>query len=220
MRQILSSIFIVLFIFPAKPVGAAELSPLAVAERLQATYEQTLTLTATFQQITTSPMSQRKKRGSGTLVLAKPGLMRWDYYEPEAQVFVCDGKTISMYFAKEKQLIVTDATHYLESDVTYSFFSGTGNILQDFEIMAPEEEEVGESLTLHHLKIIPKKRHPQVDFIHLWVERATFLLKRLQVTDKFGAETDITFSELKRNVEVDKALFTFTPPPGTEIVQQ
>lgn len=219
MPQLLSSLLFILAFLPVQ-VCAGELTLLEVAGRLQSTYEQTMTLTATFQQSTSSQMSQRKKQGRGTLVLAKPGLMRWDYQEPDVQVFVCDGKNIGMYFAKEKQMILTDATHYLESDVTYSFFSGTGNILKDFEVMAPEEEAVEESLDLYHIKIIPRKGHPQVDYIHIWVDQETFLLRRIRVTDKFGSETDIVFADIKRNAEVDKMLFTFTPPAGTEIVQQ
>ncbi len=199
---------------------AAAPSPQMIAQELQKAYNQTKTLTADFQQITVSQMSHRKKFGSGTLILAKPGLMRWDYQKPDHQVFVCDGNTISMYFSKEKQMIVSSAQQYLESDLTYSFFAGTGDILRDFIVTSPDEEDIEDSADAYQIKIVPKHGNPQIDYINIWADHTSFLLKRIKVTDKFGSETEINFSNLVRNETIDQAIFTFRPPPGTELVQQ
>lgn len=199
---------------------AADLAPLAVAQKIQETYALTKTLHAEFQQTTSSKMSGRERLGSGSMVLAKPGLMRWDYREPDQQVFVCDGQKISMYFAKEKQMMVTPAKEYLESDVTYSFFSGTGDIQRDFVVAGPEEEDLVEPKAAYQLKLTPKKSHAQIDFIDLWVDRSTFLLNRLKVTDKFGTVTDLVFSKVTTNQEAPAKIFSFTPPAGTEIIDK
>lgn len=199
---------------------AADLTPLAVAQKIQTTYASTKTLHAEFQQTTSSRMSGRDRLGSGSMVLAKPGLMRWDYREPDSQVFVCDGKQISMYFAKEKQMMVTPAKDYLESDVTYTFFTGTGDIQRDFEVAGPAEEDLVEPKAAYQLKLTPKKSHAQIDFIDLWVDRDTFLLNRLKVTDKFGTVTDLVFSKVTTNQEAPAKLFSFSPPEGTEIINK
>jgi len=201
-------------------VLATDLAPLAVAQKIQDTYATTKTLHAEFQQTTSSRMSDRQRLGSGTIVLAKPGLMRWDYREPNQQVFVCDGKQISMYFAKERQMMVTPAKDYLESDVTYSFFAGTGDIQRDFTVAGPEEEDIVEPKAAYQLKLTPKKSHAQIDFIDLWVDRNTFLLNRLKVTDKFGTVTDLVFSKITTNQEAPASIFHFTPPEGTEIIDK
>lgn len=187
---------------------------------IQSTYAQTKTLRADFKQTTASRMSDRERLGSGTMVLAKPGLMRWDYTEPDQQVFVCDGDTISMYFAKEKQMMVTPAKEYLESDVTYAFFTGKGDIQRDFTVVGPEEEDIVEPVANYQLKLTPKQGHPQIDFINLWVDRKTFLLQRLKVTDKFGTVTDLVFSKVTTNQEAPATLFRFTPPEGTEVIDK
>lgn len=215
-----SLLFFLLLMLPPAVGLAADLPPQEVAKTIQATYAKTKTLRADFKQSTTSRMSDRERLGAGTMVLAKPGLMRWDYKEPDQQVFVCNGDKISMYFAKEKQMMVTPAKEYLESDVTYAFFTGKGDIQRDFTVAGPEEEDIVEPLTTYQLKLIPKAGHPQIDFINLWVDRKTFLLQRLKVTDKFGTVTDLVFSKVATNQEVPAALFSFTPPKGTEIIDQ
>lgn len=198
----------------------ADLSPQDVAKKIQATYAATKTLHAEFKQTTYSKMSARERLGAGTMILAKPGLMRWDYTEPDQQVFVCDGEKISMYFAKEKQMMVTPAKEYLESDVTYAFFTGKGDIQRDFVVTGPEEEDLAQPQETYELKLTPKQGHPQIDFISLWVGRKSFLMTRLKVTDKFGTVTDLVFSKLSINQEVPASNFHFTPPNGTEIIDK
>lgn len=199
---------------------AADLPPLEVARKIQATYAETKTLRADFTQTTASRMNSRERLGAGTMVLAKPGLMRWDYREPDSQVFICDGEKISMYFAKEHQMMVTSAKQYLESDVTYAFFTGKGDLVRDFVVAGPAEEDIVEPKATYQLKLTPKQGHPQIDFIDLWVDRASFLLTRLKVTDKFGTVTDLVFSKVTTNQETPAALFHFTPPKGTEIIDK
>lgn len=197
-----------------------DLSPQQVAQKIQESYAATKTLRAEFKQATSSKMSGRERLGAGTMVLVKPGLMRWDYSAPDQQVFVCDGEQISMYFAKEKQMMVTPAKDYLESDVTYAFFTGKGDILRDFVVAGPEEEDLTQPQENYELRLTPKQGHPQIDFLSLWVNRKSFLMTRLKVTDKFGTVTDLTFSKLTTNQQVPAATFHFTPPKGTEIIEK
>jgi outer membrane lipoprotein carrier protein len=190
-------------------------SPEEVARRLQQTYEKTTSMSARFQQVTSVRMSQREKRGSGTLIISKPGRMRWDYLAPAPQVLVSDGQTVTMYFEQSNQMLITAAEEYLQSDVTYSFFTGKGDILRDFAAM-PAPEDAG----AYAIKLVPRKPHPQVEELRLWADRSTYLITRLQVIDHFCSITDLSFSEIKTDIEIPAALFTFIPPPGTEIIRQ
>jgi outer membrane lipoprotein carrier protein len=198
---------------------AAQLSPQEVAKRLQEKYDATTSMSADFTQVTSSQMSRRAKEGRGSMVLLKPGRMRWDYESPDRQVIVCDGQRILMYFAKENQMLVAPAKQYLESDVTYSFFAGKGDLLRDFNIAAPAEEDLTGNDAERILRVVPKKEHPQIDYILLWTDEK-FLINRLMIVDKFGSTTDMVFSNVKLNGEIPERLFSFTPPAGTEIIKQ
>lgn len=192
------------------------LTPMALARKLQARYEETKTMAADFKQSASVPMSTRKRLGAGRLVISKPGRIRWDYLTPDRQVLISDGKKVSMYVADSGQMIVQPVSQYINSDVTYAFFAGTGNIVRDFNVLLPERQ--GDA-SLKVIKLVPKVEHPQVDYLHVWIDD-NFMVRRLEIVDHFGSITDLSFSNIRRNEPVSPDLFVFTPPLGTEIIEQ
>ncbi len=205
------------FIYICPAVFAAALTPLNIAENIQRQYEKAITMVADFSQVTSVPMSRRKREGAGTIKISKPGKIRWDYTKPDEQVLVSNGTKVFMYFAQSEQMIVQTLAEYLSSDVTYSFFVGSGNILEDFTVHPAERPAIGKG---HVVKLIPKEEHPQVDFLHIWVEKDSFTLTRLEIVDHFGSVTDLRFRNMEINSVVPASVFVFTPPPGTEILEQ
>jgi len=197
----------------------ATFSPVQIAEKIQKKYEKTTSFKADFLQTSTiSTMEHRQRKGSGSMVIQKPGLLRWDYTSPEKQVLVSDGETFSLYFASENQMIVTPAKEYLQEDVTYNFFAGKGNLLQDFEVLPlmPEQEKQG-SLAI---KLIPKKTHAQVETMNVWVDDDTFLVNRLEIIDHLGSVTNLLLFNTVVNNPMPQEYFHFSPPEGTEIIEQ
>ena len=204
-----------LAVFPGSGRCAA-LTPLELAQKLQARYEETKTMTADFKQSTSVPMSTRKRVGAGKLVISKPGRIRWDYLTPDRQVLISDGKKVSMYLADSAQMIVQPVSQYINSDVTYAFFVGTGNIARDFKVLPPERQAAA---GLKAIKLVPKTAHPQVDYLHVWIDE-NFMVRRLEIVDHFGSITDLAFSNISRNEPVSPEVFVFTPPLGMEIIEQ
>lgn len=196
---------------------AQEMTPLQIAERLQQAYDSTKTLQADFQQTAAVAMSGRKRYGEGKLAILKPGRIRWDYSSPDIQVLLSDGKQFTMYFAKSSQMIIQSIDEYLSSDVTYSFFTGTGNIARDFEVLSPEFEALKGTLAI---KLVPRKPHPQVDYLHVWMNDGDFTLTGLEIVDQFGSITTLQFSNIQLNQDIPEGRFTFTPPPDTEVIAQ
>jgi outer membrane lipoprotein carrier protein len=205
-------------------VSAQTIDVHEVARKLQKTYEQAQTVVADFNQTTAMKFSSRVRQGSGTMIFQKPGRMRWDYMTPDNQVLISDGETISMYFEKNNQMIVSDAREYLQSDVTYSFFAGTGDILKDFEIGEPDfTNNLANSFLI---KLIPKSSHPHVSSIHAWIANDTFLIMHLQIVDHFDTVTDLFFNNMQIDSDhygsrdINEGLFFFKPPANTEIIEQ
>ena len=212
-----------LFLMPAQ-IAAQPLELVEIAQKLQSTYEKAANFVGDFNQTTSMKFSDRVRQGSGSLIFLKPGHMRWDYTTPDYQVLISDGETITMYFENNNQMIMSNAREYLQSDVTYSFFSGTGNILKDFEVAEPDFENLRDNSFL--IKLIPKSTHPHVSFIHAWVTEGTFQLAHLQIIDHFDTVTDLFFENVQIDsnfyggLEITKDLFSFSPPANTEIIKQ
>ena len=221
---------ITLFLLAPVVLAAATEYPEQIAERLQRKYDGLNSLSFSFQQQSHGQMSGRPQRGSGTATFVKAdgiSKMRWDYSEPDQQVLLSDGSTFSMYFAELKQMIVTPADS-LENDLTYSFFSGRGRISEKFHILPADSEylqEDGVEGAPKVIKLIPMEEHSQVQHIHLWVSDDS-LIRRIEIRDHFDTITQLNFSSIVENplaaTDSKKVaeLFSFTPPAGTEIIEQ
>ena len=223
--MVLSHVLLFSFLLMSPPLATAQATEaLEVAQKLQNVYEKATSLVADFNQTTAMKFSSRVRQGSGTMIFRKPGRMRWDYMTPDYQVLISDGEKISMYLEKSSQMIVSNAKEYLQSDVTYSFFAGTGNLLRDFEVSVPDFANERENSFL--IKLVPKSSHPHVSYIHAWVNHDTFLITHLQIVDHFDTITDLNFDNIQidsdhyggRKIEED--LFFFIPPANTEIIEQ
>lgn len=194
-------------------------TPAELALGLQETFAQTASIRADFRQIATDKMSRKPRQGSGSVIIVNPGRMRWDYTAPDQQVIIFDNDTILMYFARSNQMSVSPEQKFIKSHPIYSFFSGTGNILRDFEPLLPDAENSTASESEYCLKLRPRVSHPMVDYLHVWLEKKSMLITRLQIVDplEFGSVTDLFFSNIRTDGSIAADTFDFTPPPGTEI---
>lgn len=202
--------------------------PEDIAARLQARYDSMQSLKFNFNQDIQGEMTGRPRQGSGRAVFLKNdgrARMRWDYVSPEQQVLISDGVVFSMYFANLKQLIVSPAEQ-LDTDLTYSFFTGKGVLQRDFHIRPADEDQQSTSEDeFKIIKVIPKTPQSQVQDIHLYVNSAS-LIRRIKIRDHFGTITTLNFSDIEvdtvlhgKDPKEIEALFTFVPPPGTEIIR-
>jgi len=213
----------VLLLVPALAT-AKTMTGLEIAQKLQSTYEKALNVVADFNQTTAMKFSSRVRQGSGSMIFLKPGRMRWDYKTPDYQVLISDGETISMYFAESNQMIVSNAREYLQSDVTYAFFAGTGDILRDFDVSEPDFTNNTDNSFL--IKLTPKSSHPQVSSIHAWIAHDSYLITHLQIVDHFDTVTDLFFDNIQIDADhygsraIKEDLFIFIPPANTEIIEQ
>ena len=214
-----------LIIFPA--TAGAE-SPGEIAVRLQEKYDSLTSLSFGFKQKSQGDLTGRAKTGSGQAYFYKDNAvskMRWNYNEPDKQVLISDGETFKMYFSELQQMIVTPAES-LENDLTYSIFSGRQDLVETFHIFPSDLDDTirDESNPIRALKLVPIEEHSQVQHIHIWVDRES-LIRRIEMQDHFGTITLLNFSDIKENFVVNSGtdpavLFSFSPPEGTEIIQQ
>lgn len=197
------------------------------ATRLQNKYNTIESLSLDFVQNTRGQLTGRPKTGRGRAYFVKnttPGKMRWNYSDPDRQILVSDGKTFSMYFESLQQMIVTSAST-LDKDITYSFFTGSGNLLEDFDITAGEHKIDNSAEKTVVIKLTPKISQSQVASIQIWITSDS-LIRRIEILDLFDTITVLNFSNLQVNAmdlsdtgALEK-LFSFTPPENTEIIQQ
>lgn len=214
----------------AGPAAAEERAPLdatTVVQLVQAFYDQTKTLEAEFEQTRYTRLYDRYDRARGKVVFKKPGMMRWDYAEPNGQVFVSDGKKLLIYQPPEEgekngQLI----ERALEEDQlpsAFSFLTGTGNLEQDFEVRLLEhgDERFQDGYVL---QLIPRKPTPNYEQLVFYVRtlsdggKRAGVVQRVLIIDAAGNRNRFDFSNIKFNREVPDKRFSYRPPRGTQRV--
>lgn len=220
------SFFLCLLLISFAHASHAE-TPEQAAARLQNRYDSIKSLSFNFVQNTRGKLTGRPKTGRGQAFFVKEktlGKMRWNYSDPDRQVLVSDGKSFSMYFESLQQMIVTPAKT-LQQDLTYSFFTGNGNLLEDFTITAADNKANNKKGQSSVIKLTPKDRQTQVASIHLWITEDS-LIRRIEILDLFDTLTVLNFSNLQvdtldvEDKNMMEQLFSFTPPKGTEIINQ
>lgn len=197
-------------------------------EKIQDIYRDLTSLSFDFSQLTRT--GGRARQGAGTAVLfrprSKPGVMRWNYTEPDTQIILNDGSKLSIYTKQDNQVIVTSAEE-LQSDITYAFFAGTRNLLDDFSAKPPENRFIFSSgdQQLQSVKLVPKEPHAQIKALHLWFNKK-HLIRRLIMEDHFDSITELSFSNIKLNTlpadsaDTLKVILQLDLPPGTEVISQ
>lgn len=202
--------------------------PEDIAARLQDRFDHLQSLSFQFYQDVRGEVTGRPRQGSGHAYFLKKGsktLMRWNYQTPDIQVIVSNGDKIYMYFSELQQMIISPA-EALDADITYSFFTGRGKLVNDFVVRPPDDDyQPLANEDVKTIKLVPKKIQSQIQDIHVWVTRDS-LIRRLSLKDHFGTITVLNFSDIQANKLQDRPqeeldqLFSFTPPPGTEIIEQ
>lgn len=214
----------------AGPAAAEERAPLdatTVVQLVQAFYDQTKTLEAEFEQTRYTRLYDRYDRARGKVVFKKPGMMRWDYAEPNGQVFVSDGKKLLIYQPPEEgekngQLI----ERALEEDQlpsAFSFLTGTGDLEQDFEVRLLDhgDERFQDGYVL---QLIPRKPTPNYEQLVFYVRtmsdggKRAGVVQRVLIIDAAGNRNRFDFSNIKFNREVPDKRFSYRPPRGTQRV--
>jgi outer membrane lipoprotein carrier protein len=145
--------------------------------------------------------------------------MRWQYEAPASQKkeVVSDGRQVWMYMPQDSLVMVYQLNQVLRSDLVMRFFSGIGQFQKDFNIswnLPP-----GESGNLI-IDLFPKKEQPELKRLTLTINPRTYLVDKLEFTNALGEETRFTFSQPQMDVRLEPNFFTFTPPPGVQVVRE
>jgi outer membrane lipoprotein carrier protein len=204
--------------------------PEQLAAELQDNYSAVNSMSFSFSQTTSGPMTGRPKSGKGNGLYARTAdkpLMRWNYLTPDPQVVISDGRTISMYFEKLNQMIISEVDE-AQTDILFSFFAASEPLENHFTILPPFlETDISEAdlPEMRSLRLEPLDKNSQIKNIHLWIGENS-IIRRIELLDHFDTKTTINFSNIETNPldtagqqELEK-LFTFVPPEGTEIIRQ
>jgi outer membrane lipoprotein carrier protein len=187
----------------------------SLADAVDARYNHLRTLEAQFTE--TYCGSGVTRTESGTLLLKKPGRMRWDYTEPHPKMFLADGTTAWFYVPGENQVRRMPVKQLDDLRSPLRYLLGKTKLEKEFDNLHVAQNEKPVNAGDVVLEGVPRGLRERVSRTLLEVTPDGYI-RRIVVEELDGSITEFRFLQQRENVELADTKFHFTPPPGVEIV--
>lgn len=188
----------------------APLSHAGGIEELQAFIKQTRSAQATFTQTVVDSQGVTIQDSSGVVEFSRPGRFRWHYLEPFEQLVIGDGTNLWVYDKDLAQVTTRKLGRALGSSPA-ALLAGSDDVERYFSL-----ESIGKQGGYEWLEVIPNDEDSLFEKVRMGFTRST--LQVMELYDHFGQKTIILFSDFKRNPKFAADAFSFTPPPGVDVV--
>lgn len=155
---------------------------------------------------------------SGTLVLKKPGKMRWEYSSPHSKLFITDGKTAYFFVPGEQQVRKLDARKLDDLRSPLAYLLGKTKLEKELAGLSFAGDQkplvAGDRL----LRGTPKSMADRITDVLLEVS-PQYEINRILIRENDGSSTEFRFSHLEENVQASDDSFRFRPPAGVEVLE-
>ena len=194
--------------------SSEELSADELAERVQHFYGQTEDFQAAFLQSYTDVAAGQTKQSRGRVYFKKPGMMRWDYYDPSDdnrrdRVLVSDGSKFWIY-EFEYQQVFRECLEDSQLPTTLRFLMGEGDLSEEFDIEVADES-TRERPTI---ELTPKEPTSHYSKLRFELDGETFQVTKTTVYDPYGNTNEIDFRNIRVNRNLSESSFEFEVPEG------
>lgn len=151
---------------------------------------------------------------SGTLLLLKPGRMRWDYSSPAGKLFLIDGKYAWFYSQGSAQVQRIPAKQLDDLRSPLRFLLGHTQIEKELTGLRLATASNGN----YALTGQPKGQENRIRRVSLTIAAHTGAILGIEIEEADGAVTSFTFRDEQTNVAIPESSFHFTPPTGIPVV--
>jgi outer membrane lipoprotein carrier protein len=170
---------------------------------------------------------QTMREEAGTAYFLRPGKMRWEYEKPEKNVFLVDGKYAWFYAPADRTVTRVPADKSEDWRTPIAFLTSGAKLSRICAKVAREISEPASQPNSFVYSCILKSQDGssvaasgsgnQSRPIYFEIT-GKGELTRLQMDGGAGQGLEFLFRQWEWNPPLDRALFTFDPPPGVAIV--
>jgi chaperone LolA len=184
---------------PKKP----EAKPPQLLVDMQAAYAKAQHLTSSFTQTITRAIG-KDEISTGTLSLARPDKMRWEYVDKKGKLkrqMIFDGKKLWVVEPQNKR-IYEHATTSATLPAAVSFLNGGDALVKEFTVTTPSADT---------LELVPKETSAKIKKLTFVVDAKTKQVVKSIVLDHQGDTNTFEFAKVDVTTAPDAKLFTFDP---------
>ncbi|AQU81742.1 MULTISPECIES: outer membrane lipoprotein chaperone LolA [unclassified Halomonas] len=182
------------------------------AERLTERLDPLQSYHATFEQKILGGSGERLQSARGEMWLSRPGMLRWEVEAPYSQVVVSDGSDVYLYDPDLEQVTIQAMDNRVSHTPALLLSGSAADLTSSYDVFY-EQEDSGDIFTL-----IPSSADTLFEELSMVFNGQT--LTELWMMDSTGQRTAITFSNITRNGNIDRSLFDFDIPEGTDVIRE
>jgi outer membrane lipoprotein carrier protein len=175
-------------------------------------YNKAKTLQVLFNESYT-PQGKPSRSESGTLMLRKPGRMRWEYSQPKGKLFVSDGKALWLYTPSDNRAEQMPLKDSEDMHAPLAFLLGRLSFDKDFRNLQARADGALTRITAE-----PKTDNLPYTAVEFLVG-ADAQIREVKVTGFDNSVLDFHFDGEKVDPPLGAKLFEFQAPAGAEVVE-
>ena len=193
------------------PPEAQGLDVHTLAQRVDKHYNKLRSLKAGFTETYVGLGMHRQE--SGTLLLSKPGRMRWDYTSPPGKLFLLDGKYAWFYTQGDAQVQRIEAKKLDDLRSPLRFLLGHTEIEKELTHLTLKPAANGQFTLTGE----PKGQEKRIPRLSVTVTREG-AITAIEIEEVDGAITSFAFSNEEPNAAAPKDAFRFIPPKNVPVI--
>lgn len=194
----------------SRPLVAGE-NAQELLDKVRQKYESVTDAQLKFSQRVVFGISRIEQKTSGSLYLKKKNKYRMELGD---QTIVTDGKTVWSYSVPNNQVLIDDFKLDERSMTPERVLTGSSG---DFYATLIGNEK-WRKVEVVVLKLVPKDDDSIIKSMKLWVDESTWFIKKVELVDANGKETEYVVDELQVNVGLQDSRFVFKISEGVQVV--
>jgi outer membrane lipoprotein carrier protein len=166
-----------------------------------------------FTQVVVDGSGKALERGTGTLLVRRPGRFRWEYQPSDAgaRLLVADGVNLWFYDRELQQATVKPAAAALTATPVVLLSGTVADVRAAFELA-----DGGTHGSLAWVQVRP--RSETADFANAELGFRSGALARLVIHDRLGQTSTLEFADSARNAGIEESELHFQTPAGVDLI--
>lgn len=212
-----ASVGVVTELEPAPEPGSA----VVVLARVQAFYDATRDLSASFRQVHKHPVYGTKDVSTGKLKLKKPGMMHWDYADKADHDVYADGDKLWIIERDTRQVVARDVAGS-DFAAAVGFLFGGRKLVEEFRVRhaKPSVAKMYGAEGHDVIDLKPKKKNPHYKYVTLVVDEKTGRVDAFVVRNGDDSTNYFTLSDVATNKGLKTRDFKFRVPKGYVLIEE
>ena len=192
--------------------------PVPIMEEAGDRYRDIQGFCATFQQRLEVPLLNQVTDSEGTLCQERPNLFAMRFTTPEGDLLVADGEFFWVYYLNTDPGQVLQFAMELRPgglDFQREFLEAPG---EKYELTYAAQEILNGRPT-HVISARPRER-AGFSVARLWLDTERSLILQVRLGMENGSARTVTLSDIRLDPPADPGRFSFTPPPGVQVIRR